>query len=862
MSKKTQNITLNYVTVSGQPTKFLLSASSGGSDGSVASIGDARYVLTSSLVEQRIQSNIVLSGTVKVSDTIANYAQHLILSSSAGSIVRVSGGIKIADAVGSDYSIDASSPINTSTSYRLLSNIVIRQTGNNTAYTAPLGHIIFEPGNTPVFQMLSSPAGTINNSVSHLILSSTAGSIIAASSTLYFPNADKSYHINAPNSHLILNSDIGITAVSGNLKVLSVAFIPKLRGWQNSAVDRINMETSDSIFYRYDSADVTINETMRFASGSRHGYQSLFSGSIVFGGVGRILSHVASDNSHLILSSSAGSVIAMSSSVAFPNVDRPYHINSLNSHLILSSSAGSYVTVSGGFQILSTATNPFVVMSGTKARITTTQYGVQSWALNSTVAEVGYIGYGTPFGTPGIVFQDANGFQRSDFRHLQSNASGGFVWSAHSASTAPPTIDMCLTKGILILGSTFPYDPLDKIRVSASINNPVRIVVDNTDMSSNAKAAFATRISSSITSWYEHENSTGVTVLNAHIGILSLKSTNVEKIRISSSVTFSASQDFYNSTDKYHINAKNSHLILSSSSDATVTVSGTLLVTGSIGVRVAAPTKPLQVDMEEIEFPIFVRAYGPTNTNRTTLLTQRALGTIASPSGVTTSTVLGGLSMGGRDSAGTMTDGDNGGAEILAVATEPFTTVGRGTRVDIYVTASSSLAETAALIVDAGRNRYAGTFTNAGGNTDRYGLKVVAGSNADGGGSPVYYLWASTGNDSANVGYIENTGGGTFQLVTVSDARTKTNIAPTELSGSDIILSMQPRQYHKRGHFHRIGFVAQEVESLYPEAISTDPEGQKGIAYSALIPILIKAMQEQHQKISELQQRIEILEGG
>jgi len=140
---------------------------------------------------------------------------------------------------------------------------------------------------------------------------------------------------------------------------------------------------------------------------------------------------------------------------------------------------------------------------------------------------------------------------------------------------------------------------------------------------------------------------------------------------------------------------------------------------------------------------------------------------------------------------------------------------------------------------------YASQIRNAGNSADRSGLQILAGTNADGGGGQVIYLNAKTGDGSAQVGYLENTNAGTFQLVSVSDARTKTNIAPTELSASDIINALQVRQFQKNGQEHRIGFVAQEVRDVFPEAVSEHSgTGLMGVAYSALIPVLVKAIQE------------------
>jgi hypothetical protein len=50
------------------------------------------------------------------------------------------------------------------------------------------------------------------------------------------------------------------------------------------------------------------------------------------------------------------------------------------------------------------------------------------------------------------------------------------------------------------------------------------------------------------------------------------------------------------------------------------------------------------------------------------------------------------------------------------------------------------------------------------------------------------------------------------------------------------------------------GVVAQDVEKVFPEMVQDGPEGEKAVAYSELIPILIEGMKEQ-QNLIEMQQK-------
>ena len=56
------------------------------------------------------------------------------------------------------------------------------------------------------------------------------------------------------------------------------------------------------------------------------------------------------------------------------------------------------------------------------------------------------------------------------------------------------------------------------------------------------------------------------------------------------------------------------------------------------------------------------------------------------------------------------------------------------------------------------------------------------------------------------------------------------------------------------------GFIAQEVKKIFPEIVVEDKDGKIGIYYTELIPVLVKALQEQQTEIDELKSRIKKLE--
>jgi hypothetical protein len=60
----------------------------------------------------------------------------------------------------------------------------------------------------------------------------------------------------------------------------------------------------------------------------------------------------------------------------------------------------------------------------------------------------------------------------------------------------------------------------------------------------------------------------------------------------------------------------------------------------------------------------------------------------------------------------------------------------------------------------------------------------------------------------------------------------------------------------------QLGLIAQEVREIFPEIVSEREDGTLGIRYTELIPVLIKAVQEQQAEIDDLKARIEKLEAA
>ncbi len=143
-------------------------------------------------------------------------------------------------------------------------------------------------------------------------------------------------------------------------------------------------------------------------------------------------------------------------------------------------------------------------------------------------------------------------------------------------------------------------------------------------------------------------------------------------------------------------------------------------------------------------------------------------------------------------------------------------------------------------------------------------------ASTDGGGSA--WLLYSTGA-SANRFYV-GLGGTVYATNTtisaISDQRFKENIQDLDV-GLDKIMALKPRKFDwKAGKGKDIkgdrGFIAQEFEQVFPDLIDEwkDPAPEGEAPYKSvrqdLIPVLVKAMQEQQALITDLRARVAALE--
>ena len=109
-----------------------------------------------------------------------------------------------------------------------------------------------------------------------------------------------------------------------------------------------------------------------------------------------------------------------------------------------------------------------------------------------------------------------------------------------------------------------------------------------------------------------------------------------------------------------------------------------------------------------------------------------------------------------------------------------------------------------------------------------------------------------------------------LSFVSTSDRRVKQNITPFSGALSKVMLLSPKTYFYNTAEFPRfeaekdkpqIGFIAQEVEAIFPEMVTTDGDevGLKGVRYGQLTTVLVQAIKEQQEMIQELQKEVKDL---
>ena len=115
-------------------------------------------------------------------------------------------------------------------------------------------------------------------------------------------------------------------------------------------------------------------------------------------------------------------------------------------------------------------------------------------------------------------------------------------------------------------------------------------------------------------------------------------------------------------------------------------------------------------------------------------------------------------------------------------------------------------------------------------------------------------------NAAAGSGQINANGASAAAFGSYSDARLKENIVPLP-SQLDNIMALKPCEFdYKDGAGHQIGFIAQEMQEVYPDVVGEDSSEEKILmitGWSKTEARLVKAIQELKAEIDELKARLE-----
>jgi hypothetical protein len=101
---------------------------------------------------------------------------------------------------------------------------------------------------------------------------------------------------------------------------------------------------------------------------------------------------------------------------------------------------------------------------------------------------------------------------------------------------------------------------------------------------------------------------------------------------------------------------------------------------------------------------------------------------------------------------------------------------------------------------------------------------------------------------------------------TASDENLKTNIHLFDM-GLTATIALSPVYYNWKnedafGSQREVGFIAQQVQQILPEAVGTNADGSLSLDYPKLIPMLVNSIKELNQRVDALTARIQNLESN
>lgn len=157
---------------------------------------------------------------------------------------------------------------------------------------------------------------------------------------------------------------------------------------------------------------------------------------------------------------------------------------------------------------------------------------------------------------------------------------------------------------------------------------------------------------------------------------------------------------------------------------------------------------------------------------------------------------------------------------------------------------------------------YAAHFENTGNGGTADGILIELGVTGNPTGNNEFIEFAD--GDTVDIGAIEGDGVGGITLFSSSDRRLKENIRNTSHSLLDL-MEIKVRDFNFIGtNKPSTGFIAQELNEVYPLAVSVGDFEEKvqdswKVSLEKLVPLTIKAIQEQQSQIEELKSENDLL---
>ena len=152
-----------------------------------------------------------------------------------------------------------------------------------------------------------------------------------------------------------------------------------------------------------------------------------------------------------------------------------------------------------------------------------------------------------------------------------------------------------------------------------------------------------------------------------------------------------------------------------------------------------------------------------------------------------------------------------------------------------------------------GRYNLTGTEGNSGSPTGFFTANnafVIGNGTADSARSDAFVVKFS-GNTTINNDLTVN-----GDVVVSSDARLKANIVSLGSTLAKLLLIDGKRYTMKKNGKQKIGVLAQDIQKVFPELVTTDDKEMLAVNYQGLVPVLINALKEQQSEIDELKQMV------